>query len=103
MYIDCICLRGVARGVRGCDPHRAALARGGKMGKIVNKMHIRLYQFLFAYEEHKIAIAKTRHAQHHNKSQQPNYTLIILSFKDLRANAENVAKLLKIMRNYTVE
>jgi len=36
----------------------------------------RLYQFLFAYEEHKIAIANTSRAASY-KSQQPNYTLII--------------------------
>ena len=29
------CCTGVAREVRGCGPHRAALARGGKLAKIV--------------------------------------------------------------------
>jgi len=47
---------GVARGVRGCGPHRAALARNGKRAKIVKKKHIHAnsdYLFLFAYEEQK--------------------------------------------------
>jgi len=55
---------GVARGVRGCCPHRAALARGGKRAKNCFKKtytHANSdYLFLLAYEEQKkIAIANT--------------------------------------------
>jgi len=34
--------RGVARGVRGCGPHRAALARGGKRAKMFLKIHVKI-------------------------------------------------------------